>query len=789
MNNQPIWFNESNYEKFLTESSILWEMNIPYQKQKFENRKKLANFDRETAIRKGRLKAELARDLYQAKAKGLNLKESMFSKKINEINNIFLNTLLAEAETKRNSLKTEKRKMRPEVDPKDRDRDRKREERKQQAQSGLSAIIIVKNNKLNKIEIITKDDYNPEQHTLLKGKVKKLDKGNVSKRDLIYYSKLNNFMNTKTSIRLLGGRIEQAKEKQENNKSKTKENTQIQPPPIPRAPKDGKEITDPDSSYPDWDHSTDQFISSTSDALNSLSGKKLSPEIQELLTGSRTLGDAIQRFTKEIFAAFPAAGSMTFKKPKPIMKTGKMWNSMGLKEGAPNCTLIATGDNQKLGVVLKIGEQIRPINKGEAGLVFNSIFANINPQRTATKFNYFIKDFIEGLRKNYTAISIPMPITDKTEGTAALFRETEKAEKIKTAQKILINKAAGLFEKYVNEDYELKSAILLEALTGNMKFEGKDGSAQMMFTCKKDGTDVKAIPLTPEFSTVLAKSSDTNLSIKFAQSPNSSNGFLQNLFSKITALNESSLSIIGDLETIKDQLSNPQVFLQLFELQISDAVFTEPILYSDFYTNESDVTNTIVFNPGTRSEEEIQIPVHKNYTPDGDEQNVVEKGADALLEEYLNLNDILVENIKTQQIELIDALIILEEGFRLQEKRNYRKEYDNYHSKPKQRANRSKRVLARRKMEEKGRVSKGDGKDVDHKNGNPQDNSDDNLRVLSKSKNRSMNEDHGAGFEGTPEYINRLLKDTPFSNQPYVGKKSLSYLESQLDKKLKPKKK
>ena len=69
--------------------------------------------------------------------------------------------------------------------------------------------------------------------------------------------------------------------------------------------------------------------------------------------------------------------------------------------------------------------------------------------------------------------------------------------------------------------------------------------------------------------------------------------------------------------------------------------------------------------------------------------------------------------------------------------RDYKKEYADYHSKPEQRANRSKRVLARRKLEKEGRVSKGDGKDVDHKDGNPQNNSDENLTVMSASKNRS----------------------------------------------------
>ena len=69
-------------------------------------------------------------------------------------------------------------------------------------------------------------------------------------------------------------------------------------------------------------------------------------------------------------------------------------------------------------------------------------------------------------------------------------------------------------------------------------------------------------------------------------------------------------------------------------------------------------------------------------------------------------------------------------------KRDYKKEYEEYHSKPDQRANRSKRVLARRKLMKQGRVKKGDGKDVDHKDGNPQNNSAKNLRCVPKKSNR-----------------------------------------------------
>lgn len=71
-------------------------------------------------------------------------------------------------------------------------------------------------------------------------------------------------------------------------------------------------------------------------------------------------------------------------------------------------------------------------------------------------------------------------------------------------------------------------------------------------------------------------------------------------------------------------------------------------------------------------------------------------------------------------------------------KRNYEKEYANYHSKPSQKKKRASRNTARRTAERAGRVRKGDGKDIDHKDGNPRNNGKGNLRVQSKSANRSF---------------------------------------------------
>ena len=73
--------------------------------------------------------------------------------------------------------------------------------------------------------------------------------------------------------------------------------------------------------------------------------------------------------------------------------------------------------------------------------------------------------------------------------------------------------------------------------------------------------------------------------------------------------------------------------------------------------------------------------------------------------------------------------------------RNYDLEYKNYQGSEEQKKNRAKRNAARRKLEREGRVHKGDGNDVDHKRGISGGNGDSNLRVQSKSDNRSYPRD------------------------------------------------
>jgi hypothetical protein len=69
--------------------------------------------------------------------------------------------------------------------------------------------------------------------------------------------------------------------------------------------------------------------------------------------------------------------------------------------------------------------------------------------------------------------------------------------------------------------------------------------------------------------------------------------------------------------------------------------------------------------------------------------------------------------------------------------RNYAKEYRNYQGTGDQIKRRAKRNAARRLLIKKGVAKKGDNKDVHHKDGNPMNNSRSNLRITSKSSNRS----------------------------------------------------
>ena len=68
--------------------------------------------------------------------------------------------------------------------------------------------------------------------------------------------------------------------------------------------------------------------------------------------------------------------------------------------------------------------------------------------------------------------------------------------------------------------------------------------------------------------------------------------------------------------------------------------------------------------------------------------------------------------------------------------RNYKKERENYHSRPEEMARNAARKRARRQMEKEGKAKAGDGKDVHHKDNNPLNNDKNNLSLVTQHYNR-----------------------------------------------------
>jgi len=78
-------------------------------------------------------------------------------------------------------------------------------------------------------------------------------------------------------------------------------------------------------------------------------------------------------------------------------------------------------------------------------------------------------------------------------------------------------------------------------------------------------------------------------------------------------------------------------------------------------------------------------------------------------------------------------------------KRNYKQEYERYHSKP---AAKKQRAANNKANRDKGTYGNGDGKDVAHKDNNTSNGAKSNLTLESPSKNRSFNRDSDARRAG-----------------------------------------
>ena len=102
--------------------------------------------------------------------------------------------------------------------------------------------------------------------------------------------------------------------------------------------------------------------------------------------------------------------------------------------------------------------------------------------------------------------------------------------------------------------------------------------------------------------------------------------------------------------------------------------------------------------------------------------------------------------------------------------RNYRKEYDNYHSKPSQKKRRAGRNKARRIMVRAGKAKKGDGKDVAHKDNNPLNAKLKNIRMESRKSNRSFKRTKTARRKRFQLFYANILKENKHGSKKKKNK-------------------
>ena len=112
-----------------------------------------------------------------------------------------------------------------------------------------------------------------------------------------------------------------------------------------------------------------------------------------------------------------------------------------------------------------------------------------------------------------------------------------------------------------------------------------------------------------------------------------------------------------------------------------------------------------------------------------------------MLEDYRYLEDTWVDIDELEEFIRIYAhgntdILFEDRKYNKSTGRNYKRDYKKFQSSDEQIADRSSRNSARRIKINNGDAEVGDGKDVDHKDGNPRNNKTKNLRMTSPSKNR-----------------------------------------------------
>jgi len=630
-------------------------------------------------------------------------------------------------------------------------------------------VYVVKNRR-GEVEIVDKKSLRKDHEVIV-------DSEKASMADIKRYLGDKAFSNTKTSIELFGyqkdagGEKESKKKKSEDKKPAKKEKKSegggdgYKPPPqmVPAEKKASKKDTyatshDATSMEAGIVYSVNTAMGLTPEQMVSkgLIDKK---DLDAVLANPhQSFMPSVQRAAQQIMKDY---GGAYLKHTGRLKKTTKLSQDAidnGVKDNTPKSDLLLVDKdgNTIAGLSQKIGES-QLSSGGPAETVTNlkwamsSVGDKLDPS-SKKNIDKFIKFFENELGGN--------PRTKQ--GPTSLYQkggEREGQDKEVARREELHQKATDMLNDVLNGDKKLAAAFIYSLVTGAGKFKpGDPAVATHIMSANRDGTDLKMTPVDMKYAEKLIDK------VKFQMKFKSSAVETTDVRKKWEAFKEQK-------KKLGQKVSLSEDFRQYSFRSVIRAYLTESINYLStnrlikvLLENEnSDLKKATAPEPRTPEEAVDYLKEAFDYIGD-DAFKLYQFFEDDMIADvneptvdWASLAEATASNFNIVRVNGKEHKIPVEtpvnyspngnleypllEAFLLEKKkRNYRQEYDRYHAKPEQRKNRSKRVLARRLMMKLGRVRKGDGKDVDHKDGNPKNNGKHNLRVRDKSENRADND-------------------------------------------------
>jgi len=610
------------------------------------------------------------------------------------------------------------------------DKERKSTERSQQRREESSNpwknVVIVKSLQDGKTRLIPRSDFEPGRHELLYGSVSgQPPKPEVTPNVAREISQQDGFEPSKTSNRLLGVQQRKKRSKEEVIRSDHYD-----------YPKDGVQKVDPTSTYPDWDHAPGSLSQGISLVANSTGGKQVDiGTIKQFFGQSSTLMDASIRAYQQLGEIIP--GQMMIQVPDAEMPVAGPWAELTGGMDVPVTDLIIQDERGNIYCVSIIHDDLKIVTAPEADTLFKF---SLQVSMQELERDERIKKGLEKIKKKIQDYISGFNQKNSVQQKYLFMRgDNFKIELISDLEELLEN--SDTFEK----------TLVVEALTGQQKFGGQmPGMANALMSSSRDGTNLKFTPLND--TTIRRLIGETYLKIKLSTDPNG------------TPYDEMYQVLLSDNKPEMTQPSSPN------QLEMDDNVDTS---ISEFFNlGEGTSDAKMYFDNFMSQQESILLGFLSFFGLSA--SNIIIRNINLDAVGSLTTGDFNKIKVNGNTFYIgIEKEVDFYDGkaIRLGEERDYKKEYNDYHSKPEQKKRRAGRNAARRKAEREGRVEPGDGNDIDHKDHNPLNNSDGNTRVRDRSANRGDNkvpvrEEYGAGEEGTSELLFRYLMGTPFMTIP-----------------------